>query len=520
MATTIKKAPIDWVFDYYKLAADAWPTNAPTGTTVLVYDPVALTGVPYVTPDDGVTWIANSTNVVLDAADLAAITAALAAAGVGLDQAIPGVNTANSVNDILLDQIRPRLPAASTIATLADLISGAAVTFGAAAVAQLLAQAGLALSNDNLDHLLLLDGATNKYPEQAATDSILAKMLVKADPAVLSQYDNSTDSQEAIADAVATLLGVANTINGAKIAYLGTVSNIDGTPTHFHASDLIGAVGDSYFKNWHIYINWKFGGAGTAPQNESQICTTYTNADGGFTSAAFTVAPAIGDKIMLIHPSLASTLNMNNKLGAYTGDGGAGADDSVKAELDLVKTQTDKIADATYGLSALHTEVAKETTLGGLVTTIGTPLTSSDIQAAARLADAEVAARRQVGKPQIFQKSITSAANTNGLVTIATITTAACLIKSIVVKAVTAVQTDLTSAAVKGGTSQAVTFLSAVDAAKVNITAIDQQVWWQGAVELAATKTIVMDVEGTGATAVNLLVTIEFEAAVDTGYLE
>jgi len=127
--------------------------------------------------------------------------------------------------------------------------------------------------------------------------------------------------------------------------------------------------------------------------------------------------------------------------------------------------------------------------------------------------------KRQAGVNQVFQKAITSAANTNGLVTIATVTTAACLIKSIVVKAVTAAQADLTSAAVKGGASQAVTFISAVTAAKANITAVDQQVGYTGIVELAAGKTIVMDVQGTGATPVNLLVTIEYEAAVDTGYL-
>ena len=80
MAVTIKKAPIDWTFDYFKLAADPWPTNAPTGTTVCVYDPIALTGVPYVTPDDGATWIADSTNITLGAADLAVIAAQCAAA--------------------------------------------------------------------------------------------------------------------------------------------------------------------------------------------------------------------------------------------------------------------------------------------------------------------------------------------------------------------------------------------------------------------------------------------------------
>ena len=35
---------------------------------------------------------------------------------------------------------------------------------------------------------------------------------------------------------------------------------------------------------------------------------------------------------------------LSDKIGAYTGDGGVGADDSVKAELDLIKANTDTIA--------------------------------------------------------------------------------------------------------------------------------------------------------------------------------
>lgn len=122
------------------------------------------------------------------------------------------------------------------------------------------------------------------------------------------------------------------------------------------------------------------------------------------------------------------------------------------------------------------------------------------------------------GKIQILEVSVTSAANA-GAVTLATITTQPCLIKSIVVHADTASQTDLTSAAVTGGASNAVTFLSAADTAVANINAVDEQVAWTGAVRLAATKTIVMTLAGTGVTAVDLTVIIEYCACVDGGYL-
>jgi len=83
-----------------------------------------------------------------------------------------------------------------------------------------------AIEADDLDHLLMLDGATQKYPENCATDSILAKILVKADPAVPSVYDNSTDSLEAIRDRIDTL-NTADQIDLDDIV-AGTITNAAG----------------------------------------------------------------------------------------------------------------------------------------------------------------------------------------------------------------------------------------------------------------------------------------------------
>ena len=122
------------------------------------------------------------------------------------------------------------------------------------------------------------------------------------------------------------------------------------------------------------------------------------------------------------------------------------------------------------------------------------------------------------GRPQVFVKSITSAANA-GDVTVATITTQPCIIDSIIIHADTAAQTDLTSAAISGGASKVVTFINATDAAKANIDAIDEQVSWTGAALLAATKTIVISLVGAGATVVDLSIIITFHSEVDGGYL-
>ena len=126
--------------------------------------------------------------------------------------------------------------------------------------------------------------------------------------------------------------------------------------------------------------------------------------------------------------------------------------------------------------------------------------------------------RREAGVTQIFTKQITSAANA-GDVTIATLTDGACLIKSIVLNSNGVTTADLTSAAIEGGAAKVVEFISAVSAAKANIDVADEQVNFTGIIRLPATSTIVMDLQGTDATAVDLQVTIEYVAVTDGAYL-
>lgn len=131
------------------------------------------------------------------------------------------------------------------------------------------------------------------------------------------------------------------------------------------------------------------------------------------------------------------------------------------------------------------------------------------------------ATTKNVGNTQIFEKSINSAA-TAGNVLIATVTAQPCLIKSIVLHADTAAQADLTSAGVYGGVNIAthtLTFLSAADAVKANIDVADEQVAWDGAVRLAATRVLAIELLGTGATPVDLTVIVEYMATIDGGYL-
>lgn len=122
------------------------------------------------------------------------------------------------------------------------------------------------------------------------------------------------------------------------------------------------------------------------------------------------------------------------------------------------------------------------------------------------------------GKTQIKEFAIAAAANA-GVTTIATITDQACLIKSIVLRSNGVTTADLTSAAIEGGAASVIEFISAAAAATANINAEDEQVSFSGNISLAATKTITIDLQGTGATVVDFTVTIEYEASVNGGFL-
>jgi len=125
---------------------------------------------------------------------------------------------------------------------------------------------------------------------------------------------------------------------------------------------------------------------------------------------------------------------------------------------------------------------------------------------------------RVMGRTQIFEKSITSAANA-GDVIVATITTQPCLIESVVIHADAAQTADMTSCGIFGGAGKVITFISAADAVQASLNAADKQVAWTGAVRLAATKTIVISLVGTGATAVDLTIVVKYRASVSGGYL-
>ena len=125
---------------------------------------------------------------------------------------------------------------------------------------------------------------------------------------------------------------------------------------------------------------------------------------------------------------------------------------------------------------------------------------------------------KEQGKVQITEFSVTANANA-GVTTLATITDQPCLIESIVIHADAAQTGDMISCAVEGGTNQVVEFIGAGEAIQANLDAADKQVSWEGAVRLAATEILTIDLQGTGATPVDLTVTVKFRAVITGGYL-
>lgn len=123
-----------------------------------------------------------------------------------------------------------------------------------------------------------------------------------------------------------------------------------------------------------------------------------------------------------------------------------------------------------------------------------------------------------IGKTQNREFSITAAADA-GVTTVATITAQPCLIKSIVLQSNGATTGDLTSAAIEGGASSVIEFIDTTISAKANLDAADKQVGWSGSVKLSVGKTITIDLQGTGSTAVDFTVVIEYEAITDGGFL-
>lgn len=197
---------------------------------------------------------------------------------------------------------------------------------------------------------------------------------------------------------------------------------------------------------------------------------------------------------------------------------------------------TDRLDSATYGLDALHTDIAstntesETTTLAagagsaasnaraGLVLRYICDSVGTALGAAVSTTITQTAATR-AGATQIKTYAITCAANA-AATTMFTVDDQSVLIKSIVVISNGATTADLTSFNVKGGAGSVVTFIDDATGIRANVAAADQQVSWTGAVVLNDTDTITIDPTGGGATALDMTAIVEYVALVDGGHID
>ncbi len=208
--------------------------------------------------------------------------------------------------------------------------------------------------------------------------------------------------------------------------------------------------------------------------------------------SAFT---ALSDTIT-VESAFASQIASNTKytiLGQYAPPTGAG--DATAANQTLILND---VGDASAS------------TLGSIYAIIGNPATAIATTLALKPSATDEGVR------QVFEASVTVAANVGVPQVIGTVATQACIVESIIVYADTAQTADLVTYPVTGATG-VITFLNGADTAAQVLNVADEQLGWTGSVRLATGKTIEITPTGTGATAVDLTVAITYYSSGGNG---
>ena len=126
---------------------------------------------------------------------------------------------------------------------------------------------------------------------------------------------------------------------GTVTTYTDTTNfKVSAFPAYGNASDFP----DNFFDGYYVYCVWDSGAAGAAPQGEKVAASGYTSADGTITHAAFTTPLAVGDEVLLVHPSVINS-DVIVDLDDIKGVGFVSADDSLHA----LSTELAEILDLT-----------------------------------------------------------------------------------------------------------------------------------------------------------------------------
>ena len=121
------------------------------------------------------------------------------------------------------------------------------------------------------------------------------------------------------------------------MVYRGTVTAIPGA-NQFTIPSLAGLGAGRFvgINPYHAYVSRDSAGGGVAPQGDHQPIQVYNNATGMFQTTAFGIAVAVGDEILIMHPSLANQLTNTPVSGALAANWNSGAGTSGEAGADLV----------------------------------------------------------------------------------------------------------------------------------------------------------------------------------------
>ncbi len=209
---------------------------------------------------------------------------------------------------------------------------------------------------------------------------------------------------------------------------------------------------------------------------------------------------------------------LSDKLGGFSGDGGAAQDDSVKASLDLVNTDTGKIYDATLGTDPVDGSLASFIATGG--TALGTRLPASTSLYDVLLGNLATA-NRASGRPQIKATTI-DLEQIAGTYTLMTGTTQDVIIESLLIRLPNVnVSNDatITSITIQTNDSEPQVFVNSVAGAKANLTA-EVQIGWVGTALLKAGKLIQLTIAGGASDDPTVCdVVVKCRAVVSGGYL-
>ncbi|GAJ25124.1 unnamed protein product, partial [marine sediment metagenome] len=92
------------------------------------------------------------------------------------------------------------------------------------------------------------------------------------------------------------------------LAYYGVVTRVISA-TQFVAAGLAG-LGDGALVGYLAYVLAKANGTITPPHAERPAVTAYVSSSGTFTHAAYTAPLAVGDSVLLLHPSISAVAQL------------------------------------------------------------------------------------------------------------------------------------------------------------------------------------------------------------------